>query len=162
MSLQYIIDSYNIINHPRFKAAAKRASSIQRSLHDFIRLNRLNGSPKNTVVLVFDGYPAPGQEIPEEQGLIWIYSRKIDADEKIKKLVEESGQPRNIIVVSDDRQVQLMSRSLHAHACGVEEFIRGKKSKNLVATEKADSDDTKLTYSQMQKINAEFKKRWLG
>lgn len=162
MSLQYIIDSYNVINHPWFRSAAKRASSIQRSLHDFISLNRLTGSPKNTVVLVFDGYPAPGQEIPEEQGLVWVYSRGIDADEKIKKLVEESGQPGNIIVVSDDRQVQLIVKLLHARACGVEEFIRGKKSKNSVAALKADADDLKLTYSQMQKIDAELKKRWLG
>lgn len=160
MSLQYVIDSYNIINHPRFRSAAKPASSIQRSLHDFIRLNRLTGSPKNTVILVFDGYPAPGQEIPEEQGLIWIYSRRIDADEKIKNLVEESGQPKNIIVISDDRQVQLMARFLHAQPCGVEEFICGKKNNKSAAIAKAGLDDIKLTYSQMQKINAEFKKRW--
>ena len=161
MSLQYIIDSYNVINHPRFRPAAKIASSIQRSLHDFIRLNRLTGSPKNTAVLVFDGYPAPGQEIPEEEGLIWVYSRRIDADEKIKKLVEESGQPKNIIVVSDDRQIQLTARFLRAHACGVEEFICGKKNNKAAAIAKAGLDDIKLTYSQMQKINAELKKRWL-
>jgi len=112
-------------------------------------------------VLVFDGYPDASQEIPEGEGLVWIYSRKIDADEKIKKLVEESGNPKNIIVVSDDRQVQLAARLLHAQTSGVKEFICGKKSNKSVAAIELDSLDSKLTYSQMQKINAEFKERWL-
>ncbi len=162
MSLQYIIDAYNIINHPQFRALAKQSSSVQHSLDDFIRLNRLTGSAKNRAALVFDGYPALGQEIPAGEGLIWIYSRKIDADEKIKKLVEESGNPREIIVVSDDRQVQLAARLLHARVSGVKEFICGKKSNKPVVAIGLDSLDSKLTYSQIQKINAELKERWLG
>jgi len=162
MSLQYIIDAYNIINHPQFRSVVKQSSSVQNSLDDFIRLNRLTGSAKNTVVLVFDGYPAAAQEIPEGEGLLWIYSRKIDADEKIKKLVEESGNPRDIIVVSDDRQVQLTARLLHARVSGVKEFICGKKSNKPVPDIGLDSVDSKLTYSQIQKINAELKEKWLG
>ncbi len=161
MSLQYIIDAYNIINHPQFRSLAKQSSSVQRSLDDFIRLNRLTGSAKNRVALVFDGYPAPAQEIPEEEGLLWIYSRKIDADEKIKKLIEESANPRNIIVVSDDRGVQLSARLLHAQVSGVKEFICGKKNNKRVPIIRLDSLDPKLTYSQMQKINAELKEKWL-
>ena len=161
MSLQYIIDSYNVINHPQFRSKAKKSKTIQQTLHDFIRFNKLTGSAKNTVVLVFDGYPAFGSEIPEEEGFIWIYSRKIEADEKIKKIVEQSKQPRNIIVVSDDRQVQLMARLLHANICSVEEFIHGKRNNKLNVNAEVNSDNIKLTYSAMQKINAEFRKRWL-
>ena len=162
MSLHYIIDAYNIINHPRFRAAAGQSSSVQHALHDFIRLNKLTGSLKNTVVLVFDGYPAVGQKIPVGEDLLWIYSRKIDADEKIKRLVEESAQPRNIIVVSDDRQVQLTSKILHAQVCGVEEFICGRQSNKSSAAVELDAYDNNLTYAKMQKINAELKKKWLG
>ncbi len=159
MSLQYIIDAYNLTNHPQFNPV-KSTAGIHNSLADFIRINRLSGSKNNKIILVFDGFPPHGQEIPSEAGLACVFSRKIEADELIKKIVEESACPRNIIVVSDDKQVQLMSRLLHARVCGVEEFICGKKDK-AVPIAGLDSDDTKLNYSAMQKINEELKKKWL-
>jgi len=162
MSLQYIIDAYNLINHPAFKPASKRVLNIQHALVDFIRLNRLTGSKNNTCVLVFDGYPSQGQPVPEASGLICLFSQKLEADELIKRIVEESAQPKNIIVISDDKQVQLTSRFLHARICGVAEFICGKKSDKFVSAAKLDETDFKLTYSKMQKIDAEMKKRWLG
>jgi len=160
MSLQYIIDAYNLTNHPRFKAA-KSAVNIQQSLADFIRINKLNGSKNNRVILVFDGYPPSGQNTPEGDGLVCMFSRRIEADELIKKIVEESACPRNIIVVSDDKQVQLTSRLLHARVRGVEEFICGKKNNKFVSTTSLNSAESRLTYSAMQKINAELKKLWL-
>ena len=162
MSLQYIIDSYNMINHPQFRSKAKPSKSIQQALHDFIRFNKLTGSVKNTVVLVFDGYPASNSEICEEEGYTWIFSRKIQADEEIKKIVEQSAQPRNIIVVTDDRQVQLTALVFHANICTVNEFICGKRNNKLKVFTKEDPDNIKLSYSARQKINAEFKKRWLA
>jgi len=85
----------------------------------------------------------------------------IEADELIKQIVEKSACPRNIIVVSDDKEVQLMSRFLRAQVCGVEEFICGKKNKKTNPVNRPDSTDFKLTYSAMQKINTELKKKWL-
>jgi len=160
MSLQYIIDAYNIINHPQFSPSSK-GSGVQASLVEFIRTNRLTGSRKNKVIIVFDGYPKSGQDIPEEPGILCLFSRMIEADEEIKKLVEESAQPRNIVVVSDDRQVQLASRLLAAQTCGVKEFICGKKNKRMPGPSSEEVDDNKISYSKMQKINAELKKRWL-
>ncbi len=162
MSLQYIIDAYNVINHPQFSPALRGFSGVQSSLADFIRLNRLTGSRKNKVILVFDGYPAQGQTVPEDPGLVCLFSRMIEADEKIKKLVEESAQPRNIIVVSDDRQVQSEARFLHAQICGVKEFICGKKNKGVPDPDREESDENKVSYVKMQKINAELKKKWLS
>ena len=159
MSLEYIIDAYNLINHPRFKAA-KNPVNIQQSLADFIRINKLTGSKNNRIILVFDGFPPYGQDVPGEAGLACVFSRKIEADEVIKRIVEESVSPGEIIVVSDDKEVQLMSRLLHARVCGVEEFICGKKNK-VTSITRSDSIDPKLTYSAMQKINAELKKKWL-
>lgn len=160
MSLQYIIDAYNLINHPRFRPQ-KQSVSIQHALVNFVRFNKLSGSKNNEVVLVFDGYPPAGQEIPKEIGLTCMFSHKIEADELIKKIVENSPQPKNIIVVTDDKEVQLMSRFLHAQVCGVQEFICGKENKKVACAKAADLADLKLTYSAMQKINAELKKKWL-
>jgi len=161
MSLQYIIDAYNLVNHPAFKPAAKRVLNIQQALVDFIRLNRLTGSKKNQLVLVFDGYPPPAEEIPDQNGLLCVFSRSQEADELIKRMIEDSAAPKNIIVVSDDKEVRLSSRFLQAQICGVEEFICGKKNSRMAINAKLAADDFKLGYAKMQKINAELKKKWL-
>jgi len=84
----------------------------------------------------------------------------IEADEVIKKLVEESGQPRNIIVVSDDKGIQAAVRFLNANISSVEEFICGKKNSRGPDPEAQDGEN-KISYSQMQVINAELKRKWL-
>lgn len=160
MSLQYVIDAYNLINHPLFKTA-KPAVNIQHCLIDFIKVNKLTGSKNNKAILVFDGYP-PQDYIPDEAGLICLFSHRIEADELIKKIVEESISPRNIIVVSDDKQVQLSARLLRAQTKGVEEFVCGKKNNKLIPVVPPGASEFKLAYSAMQKINAELKKLWLG
>lgn len=160
MSLQYVVDAYNLINHPSFRPE-KQSVNIQYSLVNFIKINQLSGSRNNQVTLVFDGYPKSGQEIPNEDGLACVFSQDKEADEVIKKLVENSRQPRNIIVVSDDKEVQIISRLLHAKVCSVEEFIGAKKNKLAANAKALDPTDLKLSYSAMQKINAELKKKWL-
>ncbi|MDD5120878.1 MAG: NYN domain-containing protein [Candidatus Omnitrophica bacterium] len=160
MSLQYIIDAYNLINHPCFKTTHP-ALNIQYSLADFIRINKLTGSKNNSVVLVFDGYPPVKQAVPEGPDLVCIFSRKLEADEVIKKIVEQSESAANIIVVSDDKEVQLASKLLHARSCGIEEFICGKKNNRTGRSLNLNASEPPLSYSAMQKINAELKKLWL-
>lgn len=161
MSLLYVIDAYNLINHPRFRPPGQSVN-IQYALADFVRSNKLSGSKNNEVILVFDGYPPAGREIPKEAGLACLFSQNKEADELIKKIVEGSAQPRNIIVVTDDKEVRLISRSLHARVCSVVEFICGKENKPASCAKASDEANSKLSYSAMQKINAELKKRWLG
>jgi hypothetical protein len=162
MSLQYVIDAYNLTNHPAFKPISKSAPNIQQALVDFIKFHRLTGSKNNSLVLVFDGYPpVPLEQIPAERGLLCLFSRAKEADELIKEIVEDAVTPKNIIVVSDDKEVQLTSRFLRAQICSVGEFICGKQESKSVMDEKLAVSDFKLSYAKMQKINAELKKRWL-
>jgi hypothetical protein len=160
MSLQYIIDAYNLINHPAFKPASKPSLNIQQELVDFIKFNRLTGSKNNHLVLVFDGFPPRSEDIPRQDGLLCVFSRRQEADELIRKIIEDSVSPKNIVVVSDDKEVRLTSRFLQAQVCGVEEFICGKKDNRPPGRPKADAVDFKLSYAKMQKINAELRKRW--
>ncbi|MDD5281969.1 MAG: NYN domain-containing protein [Candidatus Omnitrophica bacterium] len=161
MSLQYIIDAYNIINHPQFRPRARKTSNIQSSLADFIRFNRLSGRTKNRVIIVFDGYPPHGEKMPEDESLVCVFSRMIEADEVIKRLVEKSGQPKNIIVVSDDKGIQSAVRSLRGRVSTVEEFICGKESLKTFDSALREKYESKISYSKMQAINAELKKKWL-
>ncbi len=161
MYLQYVIDAYNLINHPAFKPASSPALNIQHALADFIRLNGLTGSKNNSLVLVFDGYPSFSEDIPKENGLLCMFSRAREADELIKKIVESSSSPKNIIVVSDDKEVRLTSRFLHARVCSVREFICGKKNSQSIIDAKLAAVDFKLSYAKMEKINAELREKWL-
>ncbi|MFA5005047.1 MAG: NYN domain-containing protein [Candidatus Omnitrophota bacterium] len=159
MSLLYIIDAYNIINHPAF-SFEKNSPNIQRALLNFIQKRRLTGSPKNKIILVFDGYPPDGESFPQDNQALFVFSRVISADQKIEKLVAESAARKNIIVVTDDRQVQFMARSLHANTCAVAQFSGQKKTGRLIQKER-DALETKVSFSDAQKINAELKEKWL-
>lgn len=161
MSLQYIVDAYNLINHPAFKPTSKPALNIQHALADFIRLNRLTGSKNNSLVLVFDGYGPLLEDIPRQDGLLCMFSRAQEADELIKKIVQESASPKNIVVVSDDKEVRLTSRFLRARVCSVGEFICGKNDSRSAASAELAALDFKLSFSKMEKINAELRKKWL-
>jgi hypothetical protein len=113
------------------------------------------------LILVFDGYPPPLEDIPSQNGLLCMFSRTQEADELIKKIVQDSVSPKNIVVVSDDKEVQLAGRFYHAQICNVGEFICGKRDRRLAANVKLALDDFKLSYTKMQKINTEMKKKWL-
>ena len=158
MSLQFIIDGYNLIKHPLLAAQAKNSPSDRAALLNFIRFNKLTGSPKNSVTVVFDGYP-DSNEPANDTSIYVIFSRKISADDKIRKLVEESGSRKQIVVVSNDRQVQSVAKMLGAGVAGIETFVK-EDSKAKIA-KKALESDPKLTYTQMQKINDELRKLWL-
>jgi predicted RNA-binding protein with PIN domain len=159
MSLQYIIDGYNLINHPLFAKNHKKRVGIQIALLEFIRGKRLTGSLKNRVIVVFDGYfEFPGQQ-DNPYGIRVIFSQEETADEQIKKLVEASVQPRNIVVVSDDKEVRFTAKALGASALGIEEFMEAKKT--AAQQKKPDMLKPELNYTQIAKINQELKKRWL-
>ena len=158
MSLQYIIDGYNIINHPLFARLNKHIQNPQTVLLTFIRTKRLTGSYKNKTIVVFDGYPPSDIRLCDEGNLTVIFSRKINADEKIKMLVEESANRKTIIVVSDDKEIKFMVKSLGAAVLGIEEFIGCKKKSQEKQREPLKLE---LTYSQMDEINQELRKIWL-
>ena len=160
MSLQYVIDGYNIINHPEFVRKYKQPLSPQTALSIFIKTKRLTGSTKNRVFIVFDGYPPSDFSSSDSSDSGIIFSRKISADEKIKRIVEESAQRKNIVVVSDDKEIKLIVKSLGAQWLGVEDFIGPKKR-----TKSAQGKDLlkqELNYSQMDAINKELSKLWLN
>lgn len=156
MSLLYVIDGYNIVNHPEFCRARKASGGAQAALIDFIVSKRLTGSAKNKVIVVFDGYPAPVEDRGEKFQV--VFSRRISADERIKKIVEERAQRKSIIVVSDDAEIKFSARSLGACTLGVEEFISA-KDKPLRPSE--DAIDDSLGFTEKQRINDELRKLWL-
>ena len=162
MSLQFIIDGYNLIKHPQLAQRLKTSGDAREKLLSFIKAKNLTGSLKNKVTVVFDGYPDANFPMLQSDISV-IFSRKISADEKIRKLLEESGNPKNIIVVSDDREIQFFTKSCGAQALGIEEFIGASEEKEArkLKRQEEESEESKLNYTQMSEINKELRKIWL-
>ena len=162
MSLQYIIDGYNVINHPLFKERVNRKIKNQRfALLELIKRERLAGSSKNKITVVFDGYPNP-KDTPDfgesEGGRCIVFSGRETADEQIKKMLEGAANPRNAVVVSDDKEVKFFARAAGGRTLSVEEFIGLRERKRA---NKDSSVEPELTYSQRYKITQELRKVWL-
>jgi predicted RNA-binding protein with PIN domain len=162
MSLQYIIDGYNITNHPLFKERVNSKIKNQRfALLELIKRERLAGSSKNKITVVFDGYPNP-EDNPDfsesEAGRCIVFSRRETADERIKKMLEGAANPRNAVVVSDDKEVKFFAKAAGGRTLSVEEFIGRRERKR---DNKDSSLEPELTYSQRYKITQELRKIWL-
>jgi len=162
MSLQFIIDGYNLIKHPLAAQAFRSSADSRIQLISLIKNKKLTGSLKNKVTIVFDGYPDSHNPI-EDSGMDIVFSRRISADEFIKKILESYASKKNIVVVSDDREIKYFAKDSGAKALGIGEFIAPvsrqkelrRRGENLM------QEEAKVNYTQMSKINAELKKLWL-
>ena len=160
MSLQYVIDGYNLINHQLFIPANKRTKDSRIALLELIRLKKLCGSPANAVIVVFDGYPDTDSLKEFDNKIDVIFARCETADERIKKIVENFANPKNIRVVSDDKEIKFSVRAMGAGVLSVEEFIG--HDRNLRKPQDAEVLKPELTYEAMHKINQELRKIWLN
>jgi hypothetical protein len=148
-----------VTHHPKFiRAIPKKSTDTRFSLIELIKSRGLCGNANNLVWLVFDGYPDRLIEGLEKGRLRIIFSYNRSADDKIKRLLELMDRPGNAVVVSDDKEVSTFARLMHARSVNVEDFIKDDVSDK---TRKVDSDEIKVNYSQMQKINEELKRIWL-
>ena len=156
MPLHYIIDGYNLIKHRSFAPKANIRDS-RFALIQFLRQEKPCGSLKNKVTIVFDGYSGDFSL----RGLEFevVFSCEASADEWIRKIVETAQVVKNLVVVSDDRQIRDFSRICGAITIGIEEFL--KPSKKKASLPKDDSSKALLSYSAARKINEELKKIWL-
>lgn len=159
MSLRYVIDGYNMINHPLFERFHKQSGQPALGIISFIRKKRLTGSLKNKIILVFDGFPQASNSNRDYGEVSVIFSHKISADEKIKKIVEESLNRKNIIVVSNDREIKSAVNSLGACSMQIEAFVNKKEKSRKLAIKEPLKDE--LNYSQIHDINEELTRAWL-
>ncbi len=165
MPLQYIIDAYNIINHTTFTTLCKKIPCLpagrnpQRALLDFLNGRRPLRKSKHKIIVVFDGYPKGSAQKLEETDIDLVFSKEETADARIKRMVEASKNPKNIAVVSDDREIQFFIKSVGACSISVDEFINPESKKPQRKEEDLIKPD--LNYSQISKINQELKALWL-
>ncbi len=88
-----------------------------------------------------------------------IFSCESSADERIKEIVESAAVAKNLVIVSDDRQIRDFARLCGALSLGIEEFLgRGEKKKRVEDNGQSKPD---LSYGDSQKINEELRNLWL-
>jgi len=156
MSLHYVLDGYNIIK--QLPSQSKKKLKFSRNaLVQFIEGNRPQGSRKNKVTIVFDGKEDVLPYKIETSAEI-IFTRKESADDNIKRIVEKSKNPKQIVVVTDDRELRFFVRRLGAKIMSVNEFISVKDK----GRQKILKEDKKVIPANIEReITEELKGIWL-
>lgn len=86
-----------------------------------------------------------------------IFSQGESADDKIKMMVECSKDPKSVVVVTNDRDIQDFSRKCRAQVKTVEGFL----AKFNAPCPKGSADDKIIGPAKASEINEEMKKLWL-
>lgn len=172
MSIHYLLDGYNIIHRMPSALRQKTLEEQRRTLIDFIERHRPQGSLNNQVTVVFDG----NEDIfggMDSKTVKIFFSLRESADDKIKKIVARSKNPKDIIVVTDDRDIQYAVRALRARVSSTESFLNKAKGseqrsaeagKSLGRHKKGFSRETPkyIPKTEEARINSELGKIWLG
>lgn len=160
MSLQYIIDGYNITCHPKFpKQLPKKFSDSRVALIQLIRAKKSSSSPNNKFWVVFDGYPHSSLANLDQGNITVMFSRGESADQRIKKLLELMVNPKNTVIVSDDKEIIFFAKSCRAKTQSAEDFLL---FQDKLLSARSAIPEAEISYAQMHKINEELKKLWLS
>ena len=159
MSLHFLLDGYNILKqNSTFRDLPLEDG--RKGLLKWIDQTRPQGSVNNQVTVIFDGHPDYfGSSSPGEIRV--IFSDGCSADDTIKRMVEEDADPKNCVVVSDDKDIYLYARSLGARIMSVGAFTSVRAGFKTAPTGSQDSGGKYISLSRQEKINKELSQVWL-
>ena len=147
--LVYIIDGFNLIYRV---TSLKNSSAPHWALINYIRENKSTGSGNNKTIIVFDG--KPNLEAIQQRGRFEIFfSGESTADSLIKKRLSRMKNKKEVVVVSDDREVRDDAKAQGARICRIADFIKVK--------EKQKEREKEISPALAREITEEMKKIWL-
>jgi len=163
MALRYIIDGYNVVK--RVPAWSNlELQEARESFLKFIQTNKLTGSPRNKIIVVFDANSAyafddglRGRE-HRDLSINVVFSRNKTADDRIIEILQAMSNPRDALIVSDDKQLRRCAREYGAQLMNVVGFLRRSRQDK---TKGCDSGKCGLSARQARKITQELEKIWL-
>jgi len=162
MALHFVLDGYNIIKQTGFLDELAFASGREK-LIKLIESFQPQGSTRNQVTVVFDG--RPGMSSPQSAAVKLVFTYDETADEWIKRFVDNSPGPKNIVVVTNDREIQRHVRNVGAAVWPVKDFVWKLKpgpepagSKSAVPGRR---ESKVISKSLEYRINAELEALWL-
>ena len=155
--MEYLIDGYNVIK----SSFLGKKGDIEGKVAFYEILDRYKAKhPSVIFTVVLDGFNPSDIHLLRDRRLRTVFSGDITADEYIRKRVEKGKRNDEVIVVSDDKQVQITGKLFGCKVCSVGEFLnvvyeRGKSRKR----EKTEENDKKeVNYKTKKKIEEELKK----
>ena|SRR3990167_8826682 len=154
MSLHFVIDGYNLIKQTAVLNKINLEDSRE-ALIRFLKIRRPQGN--NPVTVVFDGIEG-GFYCRDISNIEVIFSSHQSADDRIKRMVERSPNPKNMVVVTNDREIRSFAEDHRAQIKKVEEFLAKFNPKSANPR----SDDNKaLSPQKASEITEEMKRVWL-
>lgn len=117
----YIVDGYNVIYQSEALSSGALRDRREKLLR-FIEDRRPQGSASHAVTVVFDGRLDVSSPLWPGSTRV-IFSPGKDADKVIKDLVDDTSNPRETVVVTDDRAIQRWVRGVGAKILGVRDFL---------------------------------------
>jgi predicted RNA-binding protein with PIN domain len=146
MMKEYIIDGNNLIHKNRMLVQLqKKDRQLSREKLAYM-LDNFFISKNVKVILFYDGF----ENLPIKTGKTRImYSGNSTADSKMRKYIEESNNPRNIVAVSSDDEIKKLARACGSTTINSEEF-----SRTISKSNKGDDEEKRINGLS----NDEFKK----
>jgi predicted RNA-binding protein with PIN domain len=117
----YIVDGYNVIYQSESLSTGTLRDRREKLLR-FIEDRHPQGGASHAVTVVFDGraeVSSPAWPGPTRV----IFSPGKDADKVIKDFVDGLSNPREAVVVTDDRAIQRWVRGVGAKVLGAGDFL---------------------------------------
>ncbi len=158
----WILDGYNIIRQVDFLEPFEQKSLAEgrkRLLEFLARFFKEFLSNKGEITVVFDGSEnGLPFEKPESvfEGIKILFSQGRKADQVIEELIIKSTNPKNVIVVSADREVKLFARKNRCASITPTEFVN-----MAFAPKKERTRKPVLSREGLHRIEEELRK-WVG
>ena len=168
MSLHYILDGYNISQQISF-LALKELKSSREGLIKLIEIYKPQGKGENKVTIVFDGRSGIWSDNRSASVKV-IFSEGESADDRSRKIVSDSSRKKEMIVVTDDKELRFSVRALGANVMQVKDFLLKIKKYETPAgappsgskIKKRPQEETKYISKTLEaEINSELEKIWL-
>jgi predicted RNA-binding protein with PIN domain len=150
---RYFVDGYNVILSSEALSAGPLRDQRERLLR-FIEDRHPQGASSNAVMVVFDG--KEDVTSPAWAGMTRVvFSRGRDADTVIKDQVDSLSQPRDAVVITNDRAIQRWVRAAGAKVISCEDFLAAGSAAKRPARKPG-----ALSPSEADAINQELKNLW--
>jgi len=155
--LHFIVDGYNLINkiaEIKNLSLSDKRSYLVFLLEDFRRTTSLN----NKISVVFDGREDVISSEVLSRRIEVMFSKGESADLLIKKLVKNSPNPRNILVITEDKAIINYVRSRGANSEKSSEFLKNLKKK--LKKKRELEDNFKIDTFKAYQITEELRRIW--
>ncbi|MGR3294421.1 MAG: NYN domain-containing protein [Candidatus Scalindua sp.] len=144
--MDIIVDGYNVIFKVPELGYSTEKCDIEILRNRFLALlEQYKEKRRHKLIVVFDGKGHGNSSEARAAGIDVVFSRQdIDADEEIKRMVSNSGNPRHITVITADRDIEQYVKKYGCKVVEPQAFYRDIK-RNVARLQSTKSDGRLFT-----------------